>query len=54
MSIDSAKTFMYDFSNVSFREFPHSPVVENLLSHCQGPGFDLWLGNLDPTRCVAR
>ena len=54
MSIDSAKAIIYDFSNISFREFPHGPVVESLLSHCQGPGFDPWLGNLDPTRCVAR
>ena len=27
------------------REFPGGPVVRTLRSHCQGPGFDPWLGS---------
>ena len=27
------------------REFPGHPVVRTLCFHCQGPGFDPWLGN---------
>ena len=26
-------------------KFPGGPVVGTLFFHCQGPGFDLWLGN---------
>jgi len=34
-------------------EFPGSAVVRALCSHCQGPGFDPWSGELkkNPTRC---
>ena len=28
-------------------DFPAGPVVRTLRFHCRGPGFDLWLGNLE-------
>ena len=31
--------------NSTSREFPGSPVVRTPFSHCQGPGFNPWLGN---------
>ena len=31
------------------QKFPGGPGVRNLFFHCQGPGFDLWLGNQDTT-----
>ena len=37
--------------NIKFREFPGDPVVGPLCFHCQGPGFDAWLRNQDPTSC---
>lgn len=27
------------------RKFPGGPIVRTLCFHCQGPAFDLWLGN---------
>ena len=31
------------------QEFPGSPAVRTLCSHCRRPGFSPWLGNWDPT-----
>ena len=35
-----------------WREFLGDPVVKTLCSHCQGPGFNPWSGNYDPTKWV--
>ena len=37
----------------SRRKFPGCPVVRTPCSHCQGPRFNPWLGNLDPSCCSA-
>ena len=34
-----------DFKELAKREFPGSPVVRTPHFHCQGPWFDIWLGN---------
>ena len=34
------------------REFPGGPVVRTPCSHCRGPRFNSWLGNLEPTSPV--
>ena len=34
-------------------EFPGGPVVRTPRFHCCGGGFNLWLGNEDPTSQVA-
>lgn len=38
-------------SKCQTRGFPSSPVAETLCSQDRGPGFDPWLGELDPTCC---
>ena len=35
-------------------DFPGDPVVKNLSFYCREQGFDLWLGNYDPTCLVVR
>ena len=35
------------------RKFPGSLVVRTLNSHCQGPKFNPWSENSDPTSCTA-
>ena len=36
---------LYIFIQDVLGEFPGSPVIRTLSSHCQGPGFDPWSGN---------
>ena len=44
---------MHEFKKNSQRDFPSSPVVRTPHCRCQGPGFDPWSGNKDPTRRAA-
>ena len=41
-------------SNPVVREFPCSTVFKTLCSHCQGPRFEPWSGNWDPTSLAVR
>ena len=36
------------------RDFPGGPLVKSPRFQCRGYGFDPWLGNEDPTRCMAQ
>ena len=37
--------------NKKLREFPGSPMAQTLSSQCRGPGFNPWLGSMDPVCC---
>lgn len=36
------------------REFPGGPVVKTSSFQCNGPEFDPWSGNYDPTCCTVQ
>ena len=50
---DKAK-LSYPLPLRSWWDFPGSPVVKILCFQCRGHGFDSWLGNKDPTCCMAQ